>query len=276
MEGVGEQKTAKVLPLSEKERAEAAAPPITSSHQQNERVYRGRQVSDHTEDRFRIVRRHLPGHQHHQWRRGGTQNGKPDGAASPADVRVQAVQGADRRRRNPTHPVLWPGAELQRPGDGPARTLPGGPVQLLQSPLHDQNGAHARGPDDRAPRIPAHEELHPPGHQAGQLPDGHRAALQQTLHDRLWPGEKVPGLPDAHPHHVPGGQEPNRNGPLRVHQCPPWNRAEPPGRHGIARLRDDVLQPGLAALAGPQGHQQEAKVRKDLREEDVHPDRGAV
>ena len=59
------------------------------------------------------------------------------------------------------------------------------------------------------------------------------------------------------------GQEPDRYGPLRLHQRPPGHRTEPQGRHGVAGLRADVLQPGLPALAGAQGRHQEAEVRED-------------
>ena len=50
----------------------------------------------------------------------------------------------------------------------------------------------------------------------------------------------------------------------------------PPTCQLVVRLHAHVLQPGHPALAGPQGSHQEAEVREDQREEDVHFGGGAV
>lgn len=51
--------------------------------------------------------------------------------------------------------------------------------------------------------------FHPPRYKAGQLPDGHRAALQQAVHDRLRAREEVPRHTHPGPHLLPRGQEPH-------------------------------------------------------------------
>lgn len=44
------------------------------------------------------------------------------------------------------HQVVWPREGLQCPSHGPAWTQSGGPVQLLLSPFHHEDGPHASRP----------------------------------------------------------------------------------------------------------------------------------
>ena len=73
------------------------------------------------------------------------------------DVRRRIVLG---RRGYPAYPVVRSGEGLQRAGDGPARSLPGGPLQLLLPPVHDEDRADAGGPDDRPDRVRSQQELY--------------------------------------------------------------------------------------------------------------------
>lgn len=73
------------------------------------------------------------------------------------------------------------------------------------------------------------------------------------LPDRFWACKEVPRQPDTPAHPVPRGQEPDRHGAVRQHQRSSRHRAESARRHGVARLRPDVLQPGIFTLAGAQG-----------------------
>ena len=115
------------------------------------------------------------------------------------------------RSRNTTHTLVRAGARLQCARHGPSRAKPGGPLQLLLQAVHHEDRPHAGRPDDREDRVCPQQELHPPGHQARQLPDGDRATLQQALLDRLWSGQEVPGQQDTATHPIQRGQEPHRH-----------------------------------------------------------------
>ncbi|TNN27551.1 hypothetical protein EYF80_062304 [Liparis tanakae] len=196
--------------------------------------------------------------------------------APAAAHREQDLQDDAGRSGHPLHQVVRGGGRLQRDGDGAAGAQPGGPVQLLLPEVQPQDGAAAGRPDDQPHRIHPLEELHPPRREARQLPDGPRQEGQPGLHHRLRPRQEIPRRPNAPAHPVPREQEPDGHGALRLHQHAPGHRAVQTGRPGVAGLRAHVLQPGLAALAGPQGRHQEAEVRAHQREEDVHAHRGAL
>ena len=75
--------------------------------------------------------------------------------------------------------MVWQGGRVLGAGDGPAGAVPGGPVQLLLAAVHSEDGAHAGWPNGGEGRVHPQQKLHPPWHQAGQLPHGHWQTLQQ-------------------------------------------------------------------------------------------------
>lgn len=88
------------------------------------------------------------------------------------------------------------GGRLQRDGDGAAGPVARGPLQLLLEAFLPEDGAAVGGPAHLAHRFHTLEELHTPGHQAGQLPDGTRQEGQPGVHHRLRTGEEVQGWED--------------------------------------------------------------------------------
>ncbi|KAK1030237.1 hypothetical protein LTR74_018994, partial [Friedmanniomyces endolithicus] len=125
------------------------------------------------------------------------------GQAPAAGVRGPRLQIPRRRRRHPLREMVRHRVRLQRHGPRPARPLPRGPLQLLQSQILPQDRATARRSAHLSDRIHPRQELYPPRHQAGQLPDGHRQEGQPGQRDRFRSGQEVQGSEDALPHSVP-------------------------------------------------------------------------
>ena len=115
------------------------------------------------------------------------------------------------RSRHTTHTLVRAREGLQCARHGPPWPQPWRPLQLLLQAVYHEDGPHAGRPDDREDRVCPQQELHPPRHQARQLPDGDRAALQQAVPDRLWSCQEVPRQQDAATHPLQRGQEPHRH-----------------------------------------------------------------
>lgn len=73
-------------------------------------------------------------------------------------------------------------------------------------------------------RIHPLAQLHPPGHQARQLPHGNRQAWQPGQRDRLWTRQEIPRSQDAPSHPVQGEQEPHWNSEVHEYQHSSWSR----------------------------------------------------
>lgn len=95
-------------------------------------------------------------------------------------------------------------------------------------------------------------------------------AIFAVVHHRLWTSKEISWRPYTASHNVSGGQKFDGNCKVRVDKCPSRYRAEPSGRHGVSRLRTNVLQQRLTALARSKSCDQETEVRENKREEDVN------
>jgi len=116
---------------------------------------------------MRILRRHLPGHLHPQWREGGHQGGEQPGASSAAELRAATVQGSKTRPRAAQDQVLPQGAALPGDGDGSAGTLAGASLPVLREGLHHQDGSPAGRANVPAGGVRPQSGIPAPRHQAG-------------------------------------------------------------------------------------------------------------
>lgn len=62
--------------------------------------------------------------------------------------------------------MVWSRATVQYLGNGPFRTFPRRPLQLLQSTLHHEDCPNASRPDDWTHRVYTQQELHPQRYKA--------------------------------------------------------------------------------------------------------------
>ena len=71
--------------------------------------------------------------------------------------------------------------------------------------IYHEDSPDVGRPDDWSHRVRAQQELHPPRHQARQLPHGDRETLQQIIPHRFRTGQKIQGQQDQATHSIQVG-----------------------------------------------------------------------